>query len=96
MTGTDMIIAIVRVALLALIFGAGIPALYALGMRAHSGNPVRNAQGEVIDDTEASPQMKALAYAVYVALAAVIVLAILWVAKDTIGLYFGWHPFGNL
>ncbi|MDY6048968.1 MAG: hypothetical protein SPI77_00100 [Corynebacterium sp.] len=96
MTAAEMAIAIVRVATLALIFGAGIPALFSLGMRAHAGNPVRNEAGEVIADAEASPQMKLLAYCVYAALALVIVVAIVWVAKDSIAFYFGWEPFGSL
>lgn len=94
MTAAEMGLAIVRVAALAFVFGVGIPSLFALGMRAHAGNPVRNARGEVIADTEASPQMKALAYAVYVALAVVIVIAVLWVAKDSLAQYLNWHLFG--
>ena len=54
MTGIEMLTAIVKVAALALFFGAGVPTLYALAMRAHAGNPVRDANGVVIDDTEAS------------------------------------------
>lgn len=96
MTALDMGIAIVRVAALALVFGAGIPALFALAMRAHSGSAVRNEQGEVIDTTAASPQMRALAYSIYAALGVVIFIAILWVAREMIGLYTGWYPFGDL
>lgn len=92
----EMALSILRVAALALIFGAGIPMLYALGMRAHAGDPVRNEEGEVIADTEPSPQMKALGWAVYASLVVIIIAAILWVAKDSIEFYTGWAPFGSL
>ena len=64
-----MFTAIVRVAFLALAFGAGIPALFALGMRCLTGDPIRDENGVVVDDTPASAQMKALGMAVYAALA---------------------------
>lgn len=93
---TEMFTAIVRVAFLALAFGAGIPALFALGMRCLTGDPIRDENGVVVDDTPASAQMKALGMAVYAALAVVIVIAIMWVARDSIEHYFGLTPFGSL
>ncbi|WP_307741713.1 hypothetical protein [uncultured Mobiluncus sp.] len=92
----EMAWAIVRVAALALIFGAGIPMLYALGMRAHAGDPIRDETGEIIADTEPTPQMRALGWAVYGSLAFIIVAAIVWLAKDSIEFYTGWAPFGAL
>lgn len=92
----EMAWAIVRVAALALIFEAGIPMLYALGMRAHAGDSIRDETGEVIADTEPTPQMRALGWAVYGSLAVIIVAAIVWVAKDSIEFYTGWAPFGAI
>lgn len=96
MSGSDMIVAILRVAGLALVFGAGIPALFALGMRAQAGEPVRDADGVVIDDTEPTSYMRVMGYAVYATLAVIIIAAILWIAKDSLAYYTGWKPFGDL
>ncbi len=40
--------------------------------------------------------MKVLGWTVYAFLAAVIVVAILWISKGTLEHYFGWELFGNL
>lgn len=96
MTFIEMLTAILRVTALGLVFGAGIPVLFALGMRCMTGDPIRDADGVVVGDTEASPQMKALGWSVYAVLAALIVVAICWVARDAIGHYFGLEPFGAL
>lgn len=96
MTAVEMLEAILRVAALALLFGAGVPALFALGMRAHAGKAIRDESGTVVDDAEPSSGMKLVGWAVYVALATVIFLGIVWLAKDSIGFYTGWHPFGSL
>lgn len=96
MTASAIVIAISRVAALALAFGAGIPFLFALGMRCMTGDPIRNAEGVIIGDTEASPQMKVLGWTVYAVLAAIILLAITWIAKDSLNHYLGWNLFPGL
>lgn len=96
MTVLQMVEAILRVAALALVFGAGVPTLFALGMRAHAGKAIRDESGTVVDDAEPSLAMKLVGWLVYALLAAVILLGIVWLAKDSIGFYTGWHPFGSL
>ena len=91
-----MAIAILRVAALALVFGTGIPTLFALGMRAQTGDPIYDENGILVGDKEASTQWKVLGLTVYAVLAAVILIAILWVAKESIAYYTGWKPFGTL
>lgn len=87
---------IFHVAVLALTFGAGIPILFALGMRSMTGNPIRNEAGVLIGDTEASAPMKLLGWTVYAVLAAIIVVAIAWIAKDSLNHFFGWNLFPGL
>ncbi|WP_277102249.1 hypothetical protein [Corynebacterium vitaeruminis] len=96
MTASEIAIDITRVAGLALLFGVGIPLLFALGMRCMTGDPIRNEQGVIIGDTEASAQMKVLGWTVYAVLAFVILVAITWISKDTLNHYFGWELFGGL
>lgn len=87
---------IFHVAILALLFGAGIPFLFALGMRCMTGDPIRDANGVVIDDNPASPQMKVLGWTVYAVLGAIIIVAIAWIAKDSLNHFFGWNLFPGL
>lgn len=94
MTVAEMIIAIVRVFIVALVLGAGVPILFALGMRSMTGDPIRDARGVVVDDTPASRPMQILGWLVYALLAVIVFIAILWVAKETIYHYSGWDIFG--
>ena len=96
MTAPEIFQAIIRVAALALLFGAGIPVLVSLGMRCMTGDPIRDDNGVIVGDTEASTQMKVLGWTVYAVLAAVILLGIVWVAKDSLNHYFGWNLFPGM
>ncbi|AKK02465.1 hypothetical protein [Corynebacterium epidermidicanis] len=87
---------IFHVALLALAFGAGIPFLFALGMRCMTGDPIRDEHGVIIGDTDASTQMKVLGWTVYAVLAGIIAIAIVWIAKDSLNHFFGWNLFPGL
>ena len=40
--------------------------------------------------------MKVLGWTVYAVLAVVILVAIMWIARDTLDHYFGFAPFGDL
>ena len=40
--------------------------------------------------------MKVLGWTVYAVLAVVILVAIMWIARDTLDHYFGFTPFGDL
>ena len=95
MTIAEIFESILRVAGLALVFGAGIPLLFALGMRSMTGDPIRDDNGVVVGDTPASRQMKVLGWTVYAVLGAVIVVAIAWIARDSLDHYFGFAPFGG-
>ncbi|KAB3523010.1 hypothetical protein GC425_03350 [Corynebacterium sp. zg254] len=87
---------IFRVAGLALAFGAGVPLLFALGMRCMTGDAIRDAQGVVVDHREAAPGMKMLGWLVYALLVVLVVVAITWISKDTLNHYLGWNLFPGL
>ena len=65
MTAAEIFQSLIHVAGLALVFGAGIPLLFSLGMRCMTGDPIRDENGVVVGDTPASPQMKVLGWTVY-------------------------------
>jgi len=96
MTAAEIFQSLVQVAGLALVFGAGIPLLFSLGMRCMTGDPIHDDNGVVVGDTPASTQMKVLGWTVYAVLAVVILVAIMWIARDTLDHYFGFTPFGDL
>lgn len=96
MTAAEIFQSLVQVAGLALVFGAGIPLLFSLGMRCMTGDPIRDDNGVVVGDTPASTQMKVLGWTVYAVLAVVILVAIMWIARDTLDHCFGFTPFGDL
>ena len=50
----------------------------------------------VVGDTPASRQMKLLGWTVYAVLGVIIVVAIAWIARDSLDHYFGFAPFGDL
>lgn len=86
MTAAEIFQSLLHVAGLALVFGAGIPLLFSLGMRCMTGDPIRDDNGVVVGDTPASTQMKVLGWTVYAVLAVVILVAIMWIARDTLDL----------
>ncbi|MCZ9309165.1 hypothetical protein ACUY3K_00095 [Corynebacterium uberis] len=94
MTGAEMATAIFHVAALGLVFGAGIPALFALGMRCLAGDVHHNPDGSVVRVHEASPAMKLLGYLVFAFCAALLIFAVAWTAKETLLYYFGFNLLG--
>ena len=64
---------IMKVLVVGLILGAGLPALFATGLLAFAGRPVAR-----------NPMMKFLGLALFVFVGAVILVAILWITRGTI------------
>ncbi|MFT4201928.1 hypothetical protein [Gordonia sp. (in: high G+C Gram-positive bacteria)] len=82
---------ILRVFLIGLVFGAGLPALFALGLRLWANG--YNADGTV---TNHNPVLKALGGALFLLVSLAIVIGILWITRQTIYFHFGIKifPFG--
>ena len=68
----DIVEAIAKVLVVGLIFGAGLPALFAVGLRVHE-----QGSDEVIDGSlvKGNPAMRVLSYAIFVVVALVILTA---------------------
>lgn len=75
-----------------LVFGAGLPILYAVAVRLVSGTATETADGTV--KVEVHPLARVAAYAIFVLLALAILTGILWVAKDFLYAYTGFNLFG--
>ncbi|MCF8604748.1 hypothetical protein L5I01_15430 [Gordonia sp. HY442] len=79
----DIVESIMKVLAAGLLLGAGIPALFALGMRAEAAG-----EGELATSTgEKSPALKYLGYFLVGLAALIIVVGILWVTRQTL-LYY--------
>ena len=85
---------IIPVILAGLFFGAGLPALYAFGMRLLSGTTEYTADGQLIEIEPPSTASRMAATVVFAIIVGIVFIGILWVAKDFIYHTFGWNVFG--
>ncbi|UCZ90047.1 hypothetical protein [Gordonia sp. WA4-43] len=90
----DIVESIMKVLLVGLILGAGLPALFAVGLRCHAqGAPGVGADGTI---SNGNAPLRLLGYAIFAVVALVIVTALLWITRQTIYYYFDVKifPFG--
>lgn len=90
----DIVESIGKVLVVGLLFGAGLPALFAFGLRFHAeGATETNADGTV---TPGNPALRAAGYAVFAVVLLIIATALLWITRQTIYYYFDIKifPFG--
>lgn len=71
-----------RVLLVGLVLGAGLPALFAIGVRTYSAGGGGQLRGP-------NPMLKALGLLLIAFVAVVILVAILWITRNTIHHHFG-------
>lgn len=81
---------ILKVLAVGLVLGAGLPAIFAIGLVAYS----RGAGGADADGTAVAPHpaLKAIGLLLFALVSAVIVIAILYITKNTIIHHFGFNP----
>lgn len=78
----DIVESIMKVLAAGLLLGAGIPALFAFGMRAEAAG-----EGELATSTGKNPALKYLGFALVGLAAVIIAVGILWVTRQTL-LYY--------
>jgi hypothetical protein len=85
---------ILKVLAVGLLLGAGLPAIFAVGMVAYS----RGAGGEQGDGTVTSgnPALKYLGILLFLIVAWVIITAVFWITRGTLIDHFGFDPFPML
>jgi len=83
--------AILKVLVVGLVLGAGLPAVFAAGMVAYSNG----AGGQHADGTvhASNPALKYLGIAMFVFVGWVILTAVAWITRTTIIHHFGFDPF---
>lgn len=82
---------LLKVLVVGLVLGAGLPAVFALGLVAYSSG----AGGTEADGTTHAPNpvLKYLGLALFLFVAWVIVTAIAWIMRTTLIHHFGFDPF---
>jgi hypothetical protein len=83
--------AILKVLVVGLLLGAGLPAIFAVGMVAFSNG----AAGQHHDGTATAgnPALKYLGVLLFALVGLVILAALLWITRGTIIHHFGFDPF---
>lgn len=76
-----------------LVFGAGLPALYAVAARLLSARSVQGSDGGLVE-VEPSTLAKGAAYLIFALLGLAILSGILWIAKDFLYAYTGFNFLG--
>ncbi|MGC3954835.1 MAG: hypothetical protein QM804_11435 [Propionicimonas sp.] len=86
-----MALAAGRVLLIGLLFGAGLPALFAIGMRLQSAGT-----GEIDGEApgERHPVYTALGWTVFAVVVAAVLAGVLWITRLSLYHYFGISLFG--
>lgn len=86
-----MALAAGRVLLIGLLFGAGLPALFALGMRLQSAGT-----GEVYGEApgDRNPALTAAGWVLFGVVVAAVLTGVLWITRLSLYHYFGISLFG--
>ncbi|WP_285724709.1 hypothetical protein [Psychromicrobium xiongbiense] len=88
----------VRVLLVGLLLGAGLPALFALGMRlqsAGSGDLDTSTDADGAGTAKRQPLLLVLGWLVFAVVIAVVITGVLWITRQSIHHYFGITLFGG-
>lgn len=77
-----------RVLLVGIVLGAGLPALFALGLR------LQSAGAGDADGTSRRPALTALGYVLFAIVVAVVITGVLWITRTSLHHYLGISLFG--
>ena len=83
---------ILRVLLVGLVLGAGLPAIFAIGLRAYSAGAGGVDEDGVVHPPH--PVLKPIGLLLFLFVSAVVITAVLWISRATIFHHFGVDLFG--
>ena len=82
-----------KILVFGLLLGSGLPALFALGVRAGAaGAGVQGSDGTAVGHK--NPALTALSWLIYALALVAVVIGVLYVARDFIGYHTGWYILG--
>ena len=90
----DIVNKVIPVLIAGLFFGAGLPALYALSLGMLAGRAEYTADGKLVEIEPPGTAAKIAAFCIFAIIVAIVIIGIIWVAKDFIDHTFGWNIFG--
>ena len=90
----DILDKVIPVFIAGLFFGAGLPVLYAMGLRLLAGRTEYTADGKLVEIEPPGTMAKIAASCIFAIIVAIVIIGILWVAKDFIDHTVGWKSFG--
>ncbi|MEB3069851.1 hypothetical protein [[Mycobacterium] vasticus] len=89
--------ATLKILVFGLLVGAAMPALFAVAMRINAvgnGLAVATAGRRTVAGGERRPALIALSWAIFALVLAVVLVGVLFVARDFLGHHFGWYLLG--
>ena len=84
--------ALVKVLVFGIVAGAGLPALFAVGVRAQAAG-AGTVEGQYLA-ADRRPALSAIAYVCFALVSIAVVVGVLFVARDFIGEHTGWYILG--
>lgn len=84
---------LLEVTLMGILLGAGLPTLFALGVRLST--PAHPAEDTAEDPGSAHYTSRPLAAVCFTVIGLAVIAGIFWITKSTLYLYFGWDFFGT-
>ncbi|HKH53182.1 MAG TPA: hypothetical protein VKA77_15625 [Mycobacterium sp.] len=84
--------AVSKIVLLGLLLGAGLPALFAVGVRLNAQGAGAAAHGGVV--SQKNPALAALSWVLFALVLVAVVVGVLFVARDFIGQHTGLYILG--
>lgn len=91
----ELISHILPVTVAGLVLGAGMPALFALGLRISAGRTEVLPGGQVVQTEPPSAAARALSWLIYAVIVGIILAGILWITQDFLYSSTGWDVFGT-
>ena len=84
--------ATLKILVFGLLVGAALPALFAVGMRMHAAGS--GVSGSADGTAARRPALIALSWAIFTVVLTVVVVGVLFIARDFIGHHLGWYILG--
>lgn len=83
--------ATLKILVFGLLVGGALPALFAVGVRVNAAGSSHTAEGTA---SAKRPALIALSWTIFLLVLAVVVIGVLFVARDFLGHHFGWYLLG--
>ena len=82
-----------KILIFGLLLGSGLPALFALAVRAGAiGAGVEGSDGAAV--AHKNPALTALSWVLYAVALVAVIIGVLYIARDFLGVQFGWYILG--